>query len=84
MYVNRTNHFKKGDIVLNEDRKIKEYLTSLSFGSKSQLLKDDVIFEDGVLKHEEEGIGLEIVCVRMNLFIVDYATFTYRGRLVVH
>lgn len=84
MYVNRTNHFKKGDIVLNEDRKIKEYLTSLSFGSKSQLLKDDVIFEDGVLKYEEEGIGLEIVCVRMNLFIVDYATFTSRGQLVVH
>lgn len=69
---------------MNEDRKIKEYLTSLSFGSKSQLLKDDVIFEDGVLKHEEEGIGLEIVCVRMNLFIVDYATFTSRGQLVVH
>lgn len=34
---------------MNEDRKIKEYLTSLSFGSKSQLLKDDVIFEDGGL-----------------------------------
>ena len=64
--------------------KIKEYLTGLSFGSKSQLLKDDVIFEDGVLKYEEEGIGLEIVCVRMNLFIVDYATFTSRGQLVVH
>lgn len=69
---------------MNEDRKIKEYLTSLSFGSKSQLLKDDVIFEDGVLKYEEEGIELEIVCVRMNLFIVDYATFTSRGQLVVH
>lgn len=69
---------------MNEDTKIKEYLTSLSFGSKSQLLKDDVIFEDGVLKYEEEGIGLEIVCVRMNLFIVDYATFTSRGQLVVH
>lgn len=83
-YLVRTNHIKKGDIVLNEDRKIKEYLTSLSFGSKSQLLKDDVIFEDGVLKYEEEGIGLEIICVRMNLFIVDYATFTSRGQLVVH
>lgn len=69
---------------MNEDRKIKEYLTSLSFGSKSQLLKDDVIFENGVLKYEEEGICLEIVCVRMNLFIVDYATFTSRGQLIVH
>lgn len=69
---------------MNEDRKIKEYLTNLSFGSKSQLLKDDVIFEDGVLKYEEEGIGLEIVCVRMNLFVVDYATFTSRGQLIVH
>lgn len=69
---------------MNEDRKIKEYLTSLSFGSKSQLLKDDVIFENGVLKYEEQGIGLEIACVRMNLFVVDYATFTSRGQLVVH
>ena len=83
-YLVRTNHIKKGDIVLNEDRKIKEYLTSLSFGSKSQLLKDDVIFENGVLKYEEQGIGLEIACVRMNLFVVDYATFTSRGQLVVH
>lgn len=69
---------------MNEDTKIKEYLTSLSFGSKSQFLKDDVIFEDGVLKYEEQGIGLEIACVRTNLFVVDYATFTSRGQLVVH